>query len=187
MQKIRFFNQEELLKVDEAVKVSEELVNNYFKMSSGQWLKNRYDIKTAKDLSGHESIDGPFAQVVKYEGRKRDIPLGSTCFSLYTVCLQDQAILSIVKKTNLPLAPFLVYILTHELIHVVRFSKFKYRYENKSEADVTLDEERRVHGLTHDILRATSISGLTQIFDFYKDWLVAPGAGKPAKNLDKLS
>nr|NJM01663.1 hypothetical protein [Desulfobacula sp.] len=54
MQQFKYFNKEELVKVDEAVKISEELVNNYFKMSSGQWLKNRYDIKTARDLDGHE-------------------------------------------------------------------------------------------------------------------------------------
>ena len=73
MKTARHFNDKELLKVDEAVRVSEEIVNNFYKMSSGLWLKNRYDIKTAKDLSWHECVDGPFAQVVKYEGRKKNI------------------------------------------------------------------------------------------------------------------
>ncbi|MBU1343418.1 MAG: hypothetical protein KKE44_05795 [Proteobacteria bacterium] len=176
MKKIRHFDIEELLKVDEAVKVSEELVNNYFKLSSGQWLKNRYDIKTAKDLALHEYVDGPFAQVIKYEGRKKDVSLGSSCFSLYTVCLQDSAILSTIGKTNgLLLESFLLYILTHELVHVVRFLKFKQRYENKSEVDVTLDEERKVHYLTHAILKQVSMPGLKQVFEFYKDWLHVPG------------
>jgi len=176
MKTARHFNREELLKVDEAVKISEEIVNNFYKMSSGHWLKNRYDIKTAKDLVPHECIDGPFAQVIKYEGRKKDIPLGSSAFSLYKVCLQDIAILSIVEKTDsLLLEPFLLYILTHELVHVVRFSKFKQRYENKNEADVTLDEERKVHHLTHTILKSVSIQGLSKIFEFYKDWRREPG------------
>lgn len=177
MQTLRHFDREELLKVDEAVKVSEELVNNYFKLSSGQWLKNRYDIKTAKDLAVHEHVDGPFAQVVKYEGRKKDVPLGSSSFSLYKVCLQDSAILSIVEKMDLLLEPFLLYVLTHELVHVVRFLKFKHRYENKNEADVTLDEERKVHQLTHIILNPVSIPGLNQVFEFYKDWLRIPRSG----------
>ncbi len=175
MQKFKHFNTNELLNVDEAVKASEELVNNYFKMSSGQWLKNRYDIKTAKDLTVNEYVDGPFAQVVKYEGRKKDIPLGSSSFSLYKVCLQDHSILSIVKKEDLLLSSFLLYIVTHELVHVVRFSKFKQRYENKNEADVTLDEERKVHGLTYDILNSVSVEGLKQVFEFYKDWRMNPG------------
>lgn len=171
---MRHFNREELLKVDDAVNVAEELVNNYFKLSSGQWLKNRYDIKTAKDLAAHEHVEGPFAQVVKYEGRKKDIPLGSFCFSLYKVCLQDSAIISTVEKMGLLLEPFLLYVLTHELVHVVRFLKFKHRYENKNEADVTMDEERKVHWLTHDILNPVSISGLSQVFEFYRDWFHIP-------------
>ena len=174
---LRRFNTEELLKVDGAVKVSEELVNNHFKMSSGQWLKNRYDIKTAKDLASHECVDGPFAQVMKYEGRKKDVSLGSSSFSFYKVCLQDNAILTMVSQKNeLSLEPFLLYILTHELVHVVRFLKFKQRYENKNEADVTLDEERKVHLLTHTILKPVSVSGLKQVFEFYKNWLPIPGS-----------
>ncbi len=179
MQKLRCFNTEELLKVDVAVKVSEELVNNYFKMSSSQWLKNRYDIKTAKDLAFHECVDGPFAQVIKYEGRKKDVSLGSSSFSFYKICLQDNAILKMVaKKDDLLLEPFLLYILTHELVHIVRFSKFKQRYENKNEADVTLDEERKVHFLTNRILKSISVPGLNKVFEFYKDWLVNLGSGR---------
>ncbi|MCF6247268.1 MAG: hypothetical protein L3J69_07890 [Desulfobacula sp.] len=157
------------------MKVTEELVNNYFKMSSGQWLKNRYDIKTAKDLVPHECVNGPVAQVIKYEVYQKELPLKSSCFSLYKVCLQDDAILSTVKKTNgLMLDPFLLYILTHELVHVVRFSKYKQRYENKNEADVTIQEERKVHQLTHHILQdisiSCSVSGLGKVFEFYRDW-----------------
>jgi len=167
---IQTFSAPELIKVARATDASEELVNNYFKMSSTHWLKNRYDIKTIKDLEMHEQLDGPFAQVIKYEGQKKDQSLGSSAFNFYKVCLQDPAILSIVKKQKMPLEPFLLYILTHELIHVVRFSKFKQRYENKNEADVTLEEERKVHTLTLLILNSVSISGLNQVFDFYKDW-----------------
>ncbi|MFH2093506.1 MAG: hypothetical protein ABIJ31_14195 [Pseudomonadota bacterium] len=167
---MRQFNSDELLKVAQAVNTSEELVNNYFKLSSSQWLKNRYDIQTSKDLAGHELLDGPFAQVVKYEGRRKDIPLGSSSFSFYKVCLQDNAILSTVGKIPLSLDPFLLYILTHELIHVVRFSIYKQRYENKNELDMTFEEERKVHALTYSILKPVPVSGLKQVFEFYKDW-----------------
>jgi len=170
MDQPNYFNREELLKVEEAVKISEELVNNYFKMSSGQWLRNRYDIKTARDLEGHEQVDGPFAQVIKYEARKKEAPLRSSSYTLYKVCLQDNAILSTVQKEDLLLEPFLLYILTHELIHIIRFSKYNQRYENKNEADVTLDEERQVHLLTHEILKSFSIPGVMKVFEFYKDW-----------------
>jgi len=164
--------------VDRAVLRAEELVNNFFKMSSGQWLKNRYDIKTLKDLAPHERISGPFAQVVKYEGRKKELSLMSSSFSLYTVCLQDPAILSKVKENkNLLMDPFLIYILTHELVHVVRFSKFDHRYENIGEADLTMAEERKVHNLTYSILHRISIPGLSDVFDFYGEWHDFKGKG----------
>ncbi len=172
MNQVRYFNDQELLKVDEAAKMSEELINNYFKMSSSLWLNNRYDIKTAKDLAAHESIEGPFAQVIKYEGRKKNAQLGSSTYSFYKVCLQDNAILSAVAgNKDLLLEPFLLYIMTHELVHVVRFLKFKHRYENRNEADVTLDEERTVHLLTKKILKSVPILKLKQVFEFYKDWM----------------
>ncbi|OGR26879.1 MAG: hypothetical protein A2277_17605 [Desulfobacterales bacterium RIFOXYA12_FULL_46_15] len=172
MYRSRYFNIDELQKVDEAVKISEELVNNFFKMSSGQWLRNRYDIKTAKDLDRHEHVHGPFAQVIKYEARKKEMPLGSSSYTLYKVCLQDDAILSTVQKKDLLLEPFLLYILSHELVHIIRFSKYKQRYENKNESDVTLDEERLVHLLTYEILKPFPISGLVKVFEFYKDWRI---------------
>ncbi len=178
-----YFSNDELLRVDEAVRRAEELVNNYFKLSSGQWLKNRYDIKTARDLEPHELVDGPVAQVIKYEARKKEIPLGSSSFNFYKVCLQDRAILSHIVRTGLELDPFLLYILCHELVHVVRFSRFEHRYENSNEADVTQDEERKVHCLTHAILKPIPIAGLEQVFEFYKNWLICPESPNEIKNL----
>lgn len=171
MQAYRYFNDQDLERVDRAVLMAEELVNDFFKLSSGQYLKNRYDIKTAKDLAVHERVCGPFAQVVKYEGRKEEDSLGSSSFSLYKVCLQDSAILSVVEKDKtLVLDPFLLYVLTHELVHVARFLRFEHRYENVGEADLTLAEERRVHDLTYSILRRISIPGLSKVFLFYEEW-----------------
>ena len=172
----RFFNPSELETVSKAAMISEDLVNSYYKLSSGQWLKNWYDIRTARDLASHERVNGPFAQVVKYEGQKADVPLGSSRFSLYTVCLQDPAILGTVTvKPSIHLLPFLVYVLVHELVHVVRFLQFHHRYEHTSEASVTLAEERRVHCLTYGILAPVSLEGLKQVFDFFEQWRIDHG------------
>jgi hypothetical protein len=172
----RYFNRAELEQVDQAAVICEELVNNYYKLSPAQWLKNRYDIKTARDLSPHEQVSGPFAQVVKYEGQKADVPLGSTRFSLYTVCLQDPAILGTVAvHPSIRLLPFLVYVLVHELVHVVRFLQFHHRYEHASEASVTLAEERKVHCLTYGILAPVALEGLKQVFDFFEQWRIDHG------------
>ena len=172
----RFFNAAELETVARAAMISEDLVNSHYKMSSTQWLKNRYDIKTARNLAPHERIDGPFAQVVKYEGQKSQVPLGSSRFSLYTVCLQDPAILrTVAAHQKIGLSPFLLYVLVHELVHVVRFLQFSHRYEHASEASVTLAEERKVHFLTYGILRPVTLDGLDQIFDFFEQWRMDHG------------
>ena len=179
MQEYRYFNAQALERVDHAVLMAEELVNDFFKLSAGHWLKNRYDIKTARDLAFHERVCGPFAQVIKYEGRKKDVPLGSSSFSLYKVCLQDTAILSVVEKDKtLLLEPFLLYVLTHELVHVARFLRFEHRYENVGEANLTMAEERKVHHLTHAILHRLSVPGLSQVFLFYGEWLGGQGGGE---------
>jgi hypothetical protein len=167
----RFFNESELEQVATAALRAEEMVYNYFKLSSSQWLKNRYDIKTARDLLAHERVAGPFAQVLKYEGRRQDLSLGSSVFSLYHVCIQDPAIVSCTAQNpRMNLAPFLLYILVHELVHVVRFARFEHRYENACESEVTLEEEKKVHGITHDILSAQTVSGMSQVFEFYAEW-----------------
>jgi len=167
----RFFNESELEQVATAALRAEEMVYNYFKLSSSQWLKNRYDIKTARDLLAHERVDGPFAQVLKYEGRRQDLSLGSSVFSLYHVCIQDPAIvLCIAQNPGICLPPFLLYILVHELVHVVRFARFEHRYENACESEVTLEEEKKVHGITRDIIAAKIVSGMPQVFEFYEKW-----------------
>lgn len=167
----RFFNESELEQVSTAALRAEEMVYNYFKLSSSQWLKNRYDIKTARDLVPHERVEGPFAQVLKYEGRRQDLSLGSSVFSLYHVCIQDPAIVSLVAANlKICLDPFLLYILVHELVHVVRFARFEHRYENACEAGVTREEEKKVHRISHNIIAPQTVSGMSQVFEFYTQW-----------------
>ena len=168
----RFFCERGLKKVEAATTFSEELVNNHFKLSSGQWLNNRYDIKTARELDSHERVVGPYAQVLKYEGKQIDSSLGSAVYTFYLICLQDSTILSTIEREDgLQLEPFLGYVLVHELVHIVRFLLFQHRYGSVGEADVTLEEERRVHDITHRILRPISMEGMEEVFEFYKKWV----------------
>ena len=68
---LRFFKEEEIQIVNQAVFTAEEMVNNYYKMSTSQWLKGTYDVVTLADLSNNEVIHGPFAQIVRYKARKK--------------------------------------------------------------------------------------------------------------------
>jgi len=168
----RVFNSYELHKVDEAVALAEELVSNYFKMSSAQWLRIRYDVKSGEQLNQTEMVDGPFAQVVGYDGRKKNACLGSSTFDYYTICLQDWAILEAVgEKNGIKMFPFLVYIVVHELVHIVRFGQFQQIYASSSKAEYTMDEEKMVHALTRKIVSGQSIAGMDKVLEYYQKWV----------------
>ena len=137
-------------------------------MSANQWLRPKYDIKTMTDLSPDEIVSGPFAQIIRYKGQQKNRLLGSSTYDFYKICLQDHTILSVLKQSeDLRLFPFLLYLLTHELIHIVRFIKFLQRFDASPEE--TIREETRVHKTTHEILEVQK-EGMPDVIKFYNRW-----------------
>ncbi len=163
------FNRAHIKMVNESVAMAEELVSEFFKMSTTEWLRPKYDVKTAADLSKDEIVDGPFAQIIRYEGKLKDASLGSASYDFYKICLQDHAILSTTQNNpHLELFSFVLYIITHELIHIIRFSKFLQNFD--ASPNERMLEETRVHELTHQILSPVRVGGLSSVFQFYKEW-----------------
>jgi len=155
--------------VNESVAMAEELVSEYYKMSASEWLRPKYDVKTRIDLAPDETVPGPFAQVIRYEGRLENASLGSSTYDFYKICLQDHEILAALdQNTELKLLPFLLYIVTHELIHIVRFRKFIQMFNASPEE--RMREEAKVHELTHEILHPLSLAGLDEVLHFYIKW-----------------
>ena len=66
------------------------------------------------------------------------------------------------------LFPFCLYIITHELLHIVRFSKFLQSFDAAPQEK--LNEERRVHENTHQILHQIQVSGISAVLKFYHKW-----------------
>ena len=165
----RLFQPNQIIIINDAVAMAEELVSNHYKLSAAQWLRRKYDVRTAADLTPGETIAGPFAQVIRYEGRKRNADLNSEAFDFYKICLQDLAILEAMERSpSLRLFPFALYIITHELIHIVRFTKFLQSFvASESERHA---EEVRVHDKTHEILKPVRIPDMAAVFDFYARW-----------------
>ena len=169
MTNLRRFRPDQIAQINDAAAVAEELVSNHYKLSATQWLRRKYDVKTAVDLFENELISGPFAQVIRYEGRKADADLKSEAFDFYKICLQDHAIIEALENSpSLLLLPFSLYIITHELIHIVRFTKFLQSFV--ATADERLAEEIRVHAKTHEILYPVRIPGMGSVFKFYAQW-----------------
>jgi hypothetical protein len=132
-------------------------------------LRPKYDVKTLADLVDDEIVIGPFAQVIRYEGKLKGKILGSSAYDFYKICIQDHAILNILgERPDIVLYPFTLYVVAHELIHIVRFSRFLQNF-NASEGE-KLSEERRVHGITHEILGPVKTPGMATVLDFYGTW-----------------
>jgi len=158
--------------VNRAVLLAEELVSNHYKMSSSQWLGPRYDVKTLKELEAGEVIEGPFAQIIRYRGRRKNTSLGSASYDFYKICLQDHTILETLgRRTDLPLFAFVLYIICHELIHIVRFGKFLQGFDASEQERHA--EEALVHGQTHQILQPLRVDGLPEVLGFFENWRVA--------------
>jgi hypothetical protein len=171
MQRLNCFATEQIKIVNNAVAAAEELVSNYYKMSASQWLGPRYDVKTLAELNPAEIIDGPFAQIIRYKGRRKNTTLGSATYDFYKICLQDHTIQSTLEASpGIELFPFSLYIITHELIHIVRFRKFLQNFEASDRERMA--EEKRVHQRTHEILKPIQIAGLRKVLEFYNDWRV---------------
>jgi len=171
LQRLKQFDPEQLKIVNNAVAMAEELVSNHYKMSASQWLGPRYDVKTLAELRPEEIVEGPFAQIIRYKGRRKHTSLGSASYDFYKICLQDHTIQATVEGSpRIELFPFSLYIITHELIHIVRFSKFLQSFE--ASAGERMAEEKRVHQRTHEILKAIQMAGLHNVLEFYNDWHV---------------
>jgi hypothetical protein len=170
MKKLEQFNPEQIGIVNDGVAMVEELVSNFYKMSANQWsAMGGYDIKTLADLLPEEIVDKPFAQILRYEGRRKDTFLGSSIYDFYKICLQDHTILSVLRQSiGLKLSPFILYIVTHELVHIVRFCKFLQSFDALPEKKMA--EETRVHKKTREILKPVPVSGIADVFRFYDNW-----------------
>ena len=169
MEKLEKFNPDQLKIVNNSVAMAEELVSNSYKMSEAQWLHRRYDVKTLADLCPDETTDGHFAQIIRYKGQLKDTSLSSSTYDFYKICLQDHSILAALNQSpGMELFPFILYIVVHELIHIVRFSKFIQSFDASDKEKIA--EEKRVHEKTHEILSAVKVAGLTTVLKFYNKW-----------------
>ncbi|QTA92776.1 hypothetical protein [Desulfonema magnum] len=162
MKNLETFSPEQISIVNDSASVAEEVVNNFYKMSASQWRQRKYDVKTLADLCHNEIVHGPFAQVIRYEGKRKDRSLSSSIYDFYKICLQDHAILSALKQSpDIKLFPFALYIITHELVHIVRFCKFLQNFDAPPRKKMA--EETRVHKDAHKILTTLRVPGLEKV------------------------
>ena len=165
MEAAQYFHQhhKELLK--EATVIAEEVTSDFFKLS--HWRRARYDILTLEALRDEEISSHALALVAKYDGCHKDRLLRSATFDFYRVCLQDHNILKTLQHVDYLMFPLLLYIVTHELVHIVRFSQFLALFEASEEHKQ--EEERRVHRLTQTILAPLKVRDLPPVMRYYDE------------------
>jgi hypothetical protein len=173
MTQLRRFDQKQIHVVNQSVELAEELVSNHYKFSTSQLMRLNYDVKTLQDLSREEIVTEHFAQIVRYATKRKDTLLDSSIRDFYKICIQDHAILSAVNHNfDLNLMAFVLYIVSHELIHIIRFRHFLQHFD--ASATERLAEEVRVHSKTHEVLSGVSVDGMQPVLNFYANWRNPP-------------
>jgi hypothetical protein len=165
---LQIFNTKQLYVLGEALDIAEDMTSNHFKLSLSQWRQNPFDVRTLSNLFGENIRDNAFALLKKYApaGNENVEPLYKRR-EFYVICMQDHRILKALKRDrHLELLPLLAYILTHELVHIVRFCKFQVRFDTQEETS-RKKEENTVHQTTYEILKDLPLSNLAYILDSY--------------------
>ena len=129
----------------------------------------RYDIRTLAELSPDEIADYAFAQITRYSGRPDHYLSRQRHYDYFKICLQDQNIMAAVKRdAQVKLLSLGVYVVTHELVHIVRFCKFLQRFD--AEPPERQQEEMRVHEITQRVLGSLRIPHLDYVLEVYRDY-----------------
>jgi hypothetical protein len=163
---VQQFNKEQLSIVSDALYIAEDMTSNYYRLSVSEWKRNPFDLKTLAQLFSDDIRDNVFAVLKKCTKSEHGCtePNGR---EFYLICLQDHQIIRALKRDKgLALLSLLVYILTHELVHIVRFFRFEERFDVKEEMR-RLEEEQIVHRMTYEILKELSLPNLSHLFRHY--------------------
>ncbi len=165
---LKSFNQDDIIFVSDALDIAEDATGNFFKFSLCQWKKHHYDVRTLSNLKNDEIKSNVFALLNKKTRTIGDFDSNTKNRDFYFICLQDHLILNALKRDKeLELLSLLIYVFTHELIHIIRFCNFMKRYEAAGKEREK--EEKIVHTKTYEILKNISVPKLDYILDSYKN------------------
>ena len=173
----RQFGPDDLRQVQQALALAEELTGRFYCIPGREWPRYPYDVRTRADGPGP---DPPaFADVIRVvtEPRRGNGPFYPERFRIR---LRDDTILAAVhdREDGVELAPLLLYVLTHELVHVIRFGGEFAPFEAPLEQ--RLREEDKVHAITSRILEPVTDDGLRKVAALYSGALLEAQAASDA-------
>jgi hypothetical protein len=136
----------------QAMDEAEDRTAGYYCIPPFRREKLRYDLLTQED-HGWEPLPDPMLARVRCLQRVHT----QRPFDFYRIELNDRSILAAAERENLlrHLYPFLVYILTHEMVHMVRLSSILDTLPESIEP-FSESEEHRVQSISRRILTGNS-------------------------------
>ncbi len=157
--------------LDRATAIAEDLTGRFYCIPGREWPRYPYEIRTLAEGPGPEAP--AFADVVRMvpdPASPRRHGLGQ----LFRIRLRDDAILRAVeeRRDGIKLYPLLLYIVTHELVHVVRFGCGFAPYHASEHR--RWKEEERVHTITRGVLRPVADASLRRVLELYGDEPAVP-------------
>ncbi|MCA1960017.1 MAG: hypothetical protein LDL33_04395 [Desulfomonile sp.] len=158
------FTPSDLVTITRAAFLAEKLTADHFSLADDEWKRNPYTVLTRKEVSDSFYQHDVFAHVVC----RVPEPMRQTRTGLcedFAIVLQDPAILrALLRNTSRDLWTLALFILTHELIHIVRFRKFGVDFfASTKDRD---EEERVVYDITARILRG--VSNTNELIELYR-------------------
>ncbi len=129
--------------------LAEDLVGEHLRVTSFGPHHRLYEVVTLGNSDAECRAPQALAQLFRFDREERVIDAVTRVSRFYRICLQDDNVLCRVQE-GFDLRALLLYVLTHELIHIVRFESFEVIYGATGSARE--DEERIVDQLTRSVL-----------------------------------
>jgi len=159
---MRLFASAEREEIPSILNAAEALTGDYFRLSSFDPAVFPYDVATTAERSAEEEVpEGCFARICKYARDPRPERRDPKLSHFYRILLDDGQILAEAARSSLSLRPLLLYVLTHELVHLVRFVRDRTPFEPYPHR--RSEEETLVTRHTHGILKRHRAPGLEAV------------------------
>ncbi len=142
-----------------ALDEAEERTAEYYCIPPFRWERIRFDLLTQTDHGWEPLPELTLARVRCLQSINTARP-----FDFYRIELNDRSILAAAERESLigNLYPFFVYILTHEMVHLVRLSSILDNPHNHVPFDEL--EEHRVQGISRRILAGSHFQPVLERF-----------------------
>ncbi len=163
---VQGFGRAQLQLLAKMLKLAREITGDHYRLSDEESVNLPVEVRTLANLQEFEIQSGQvLAYIARYGyaeprmGRGRD---------LYQVNVQDHNVLErlVSDGGGIDFSPLMLYVLTHELIHVIRFVKFLTPF-HQGDSDKLL-EEKRVHALTQKLLSRVPMGGMNEVLEKYE-------------------